>query len=140
MAGEEKNVIDDQIQEEVTETTEVVEEQEEVVEEQETPTEEVETPTEEDEAPKKLVAMYPILYQSRQYKVGEILPANNHEMVEAWLEAGTAKWIADETNNKAMAQPRTAEPGLPGEAALSESEDGDNLVGKVPKNSSRKKK
>lgn len=126
MAGEEKKVIDDQIQEEVTETTEVVEEQEEV--------------TEEVEAPKKLVAMYPILYQSRQYKVGEILPANNHDMVEAWLEAGTAKWIADETNNKAKAQPRTAEPGLPGEAVASESEDGDNLVGKVPKTSSRRKK
>ena len=133
MAGEEKKVIDDQIQEEITETTEVVEEQEEV-------TEEVEAPTEEVEVPKKLVAMYPILYLSRQYKVGEILPANNHDMVEAWLEAGTAKWIADETNNKAKAQPRTAEPGQPGEAVASESEDGDNLVGKVPKNSSRKKK
>ena len=133
MAGKENNVIDDQIQEEVTETTEVVEEQE-------TPTEEVETPTEEDEAPKKLVAMYPILYQSRQYKVGEILPANNHDMVEAWLEAGTAKWIADETNNKAKAQPRTAEPGQPGEAVASESEEGDNLVGKVPKTEGRRKK
>ena len=140
MAGEEKKVIDDQIQEEITETTEVVEEQEEVTEEVEAPTEEVEAPTEEVEVPKKLVAMYPILYLSRQYKVGEILPANNHDMVEAWLEAGTAKWIADETNNKAKAQPRTAEPGQPGEAVASESEDGDNLVGKVPKNSSRKKK
>jgi hypothetical protein len=133
MAGEEKKVIDDQIQEEITETTEVVEEQEEVTEEQEEPTEDV-------EVPKKLVATYPILYQSRQYKVGEILPANNHEMVEAWLEAGTAKWIADETNNKAKAQPRTAEPGQPGEAVASESEDGDNLVGKVPKTNSRRKK
>lgn len=132
MAGSEKNVIEEQTQEEVVETTETVEDQEEVVEEEEV--------TEEEEAPKKLVAMYPILYQSRQYKVGEILPANNHDMVEAWLEAGTAKWIADETNNKAKAQPRTAEPGQPGEAVASESEDGDNLVGKVPKTSGRRKK
>lgn len=138
MADSEKKVIDEQPQEEVvettevTETTEVVEEQEEVVEEEEI--------VEEEEAPKKLVAIYPILYQSHQYKVGETLPANNPVMVEAWLEAGTAKWITDETNNKAKAQPRTAEPGQPGEAVASESEDGDNLVGKVPKTEGRRKK
>ena len=139
MAGSEKNVIEEQTQEEVVETTETVEEQEEVVETTETD-EEQEEVVEEEEAPKKLVAIYPILYHSHQYKVGDTLPANNSVMVEAWLEAGTAKWIADETNNKAMARPRTAEPGLPGEAVASESEDGDNLVGKVPKSSSRRKK
>lgn len=40
----------------------------------------------------RLIAIYPILYESRQYKVGEQLPANNHEMTEAWINAGTAKW------------------------------------------------
>ena len=129
MADSEKKVIDEQTQEEAVETTETAEEQEEVVEE-----------VKEVEVPKKLVATYPILYHSHQYKVGETLPANNPVMVEAWLEAGTAKWIADETNIKAKAQPRTAEPGQPGEAVASESEDGDNLVGKVPKTAGRRKK
>ena len=41
---------------------------------------------------------------------------------------------------KAKARPRTAEPGQPGVAVASESEDGENLVGKVPKTTSRKKK
>lgn len=43
-----------------------------------------------------LVAVTPILYRSQQYKIGERLPADNQTMVEAWLEAGSAKW-EDET-------------------------------------------
>ena len=41
---------------------------------------------------KKLIATYPILYESKQYKIGEPLPANNHDMTKAWLKAETAEW------------------------------------------------
>ena len=37
----------------------------------------------------KLIATYPILYLSKQYEVGDELPANDPKMVEAWLEAKT---------------------------------------------------
>ena len=73
--------------------------------------------------------------------MGETLPANNPDMVEAWLLAKTAAWVADEqTKAPAKARPATAEPGQPGVSVVSESEDGDNLVGKVPKNAKRSKK
>lgn len=89
----------------------------------------------------RLTAKASILFKSKIYKPGEELPAKNPDMVEAWLEAGTAVWIDDEqTKTPAKARPRTAEPGLPGVAVHSESENGENLVGKVPKTNSRKKK
>lgn len=43
----------------------------------------------------RLIALYPILFESHQYKVGDVLPASNEGMVEAWLKAGTAKWEKD---------------------------------------------
>lgn len=42
--------------------------------------------------PKVLTALRPILYLARQYKAGDSLPVNNPEMVEAWIEAGSAEW------------------------------------------------
>lgn len=98
---------------------------------------EVEEETEEDGS-KVLVAVYPILFLSHQYKVGELLPTNYPDMVEAWLAAGTAVWADSEAPKAVKASPKTAEPGLPGVAVASESED--NLVGKVPKTAARKKK
>ena len=90
---------------------------------------------------KRLTAQNSILFESKIYAPGEELPTKNAVMVEAWLAAGTAVWINDEINGtKAKARPRTAEPGQPGTAVASESEDGDNLVGKVPKTTRRKKK
>lgn len=88
-----------------------------------------------------LVALYPILYHSHQYKIGDELPTNDTEMVSAWLEAGTAEWMdgeKPEPTEPAKAVPKTAEPGRTGEAVSSES-DGDDLVGKVPKTKQRKK-
>lgn len=38
----------------------------------------------------KLIAIYPILYRSHQYEIGEELPADDSEMVQAWLDAKTA--------------------------------------------------
>lgn len=89
-----------------------------------------------------LTAQQDILFESKIYAPGDELPTKDAAMVEAWIEAGTAVWIDNEKSEtpKAKARPRTAEPGQPGAAAASESEDGDNLVGKVPKTTSRKKK
>lgn len=75
------------------ETTEVKEEQ--VQEEQvkeEKPEREEENQEEQKEKTKKLYAIYPILFESHQYKVGEQLPTTNMEMVEAWIEAEAAVW------------------------------------------------
>lgn len=85
----------------------------------------------------KLIATYPILYQSRQYKVGEELPANNEEMVNAWTDAETAVWMEDQ-EPAPKANPVTAQAGLPGSSVGTESDD-DNLVGVVPKTPARKK-
>jgi len=84
----------------------------------------------------KLIATYPILYQSRQYRVGEEIPANNEEMVSAWTEAGTAEW-QEEKEKSITAKPVTAQAGLAGLAVGSELED--NLAGVVPKTPGRRK-
>lgn len=89
----------------------------------------------------KLIAQQHILFESKMYAPGNELPTKDATIVEAWIAAKTAVWIKDDTNNtRAKAQPRTAEPGQPGVAVASESEDGEDLVGKVPKTANRKKK
>ncbi len=91
-----------------------------------------------EEALKILTALYPILYLSRQYKVGEELPANDPGMVEAWLQAGTAAWVQP-AGESPKAKLRTAEPGLPGRSVSSEAEDGDDIAGKIPRTFGRKR-
>ena len=95
----------------------------------------------------KLTAKQSILFESKIYAPGDSLPTKNASMVEAWLEAGTAVWIdekeieiIEKSKTTGKARPRTAEPGLPGVAVASESENGENLVGKVPKTAGRKRK
>lgn len=83
----------------------------------------------EDGQPKELIAVYPILYLAKQYKIGEKLPANDPEMVQAWVDAGTAVWTS-EREGRPKAKPAAA--GLFGRAAFSGSEDGDNLAGRIP--------
>lgn len=93
---------------------------------------------EQEGVPKILTALYPILYLSHQYKVGDALPTNDLNMAEAWLKAGTAAWIQP-AGESPKAKPRTAEPGLSGQAVYSEAEDGDVLAGKIPKTFGRKR-
>lgn len=93
----------------------------------------------------KLIARTPILFESKLYGVGTELPTHNTAMNEAWINAGTAKWVDDETvptekTVSVKAKPKTAEPGLTGQAVASESENGEDLVGKVPKTKARSKK
>ena len=75
-----------------------------------------------------LRAKLPILYASRQYRVGDVLPAGNDSLVSAWLESGAAFWEEVEAHEPApKARLVTAEPGLPGKASDG---DPDALVGK----------
>lgn len=81
-----------------------------------------------DEA-KVLIAQSYILYNSKHYKPGEMLPANDQEMTKAWIEAGTAAWVVENKVLKAI--PAAAMAGISGIAAISESEGGEDLVGRV---------
>mgnify|MGYP000139200533 FL=1 len=81
----------------------------------------------------KLIAIYPILYRSHQYEIGEELPADDSEMVQAWLDAKTAIWQDDTSQVKA--KPVTAQAGLAGQSPNGETDE--NLVGRVPKTPAR---
>ena len=88
---------------------------------------------------KKLKAVGFILFRSIIYGPGDILPADDETMSEAWVKYGTAKWI-DDTEEKAAvskAKPVTAQPGLAGDANPKSDED---LVGCIPHDSSRARK
>ncbi len=82
-----------------------------------------------------LIATHPILYQSTQYEVGQSLPAHDSNMVQAWLEAGTAVWKKNEQQVCAKAKPTTSITGLAGESKNGET--AENMVGRVPKTSVR---
>lgn len=92
-----------------------------------------------EEPEKTLTAVYPILYLAHQYGVGDVLPANDLGMVEAWIAAGTAAWLPPRVA-AVKARPLTAEPGLPGHVPLSGAGSNENLVGKVPRIKEREKK
>ena len=116
---------------------------------------------------KQLIARTDILHDGKLYNIGEELPTNNPQMVDAWVKAETAFWkgaeeapfqketdteneetdteneetdTENEESEPVKGVPQTAEPGLEGKAASSESEDGVDLVGKVPQTAARKKK
>ena len=104
---------------------------------EEIPEEEEPEITEDEEEKKVCIAQTYILYNSTQYKPGDVLPANDPEMLAAWLEAGTAKWLDETVVNSMKAQSVTALAGMYGTAVSSDSEDGEDLVGRVPHNSAR---
>ncbi len=82
-----------------------------------------------------LVATYPILFESHQYKPGDKLPTHNLEMNEAWLEAGTAFWISED-KKATKAVPASAQAGLAG-TSIPASEEA--LIGRVPTSGTRAK-
>lgn len=41
---------------------------------------------------RRLIAKRKILYLSKEYQLGEELPASDPNIVEAWLQAGSARW------------------------------------------------
>ena len=108
----------------------------------ETPTtvETVNADTPSAEEDKVLVAQVYILYLAHHYRPGEEIPANDLDMVKAWLEAGSVQWgpISEFARDKAY--PMTAIDGMYGTATCSDSDDGINIVGRVPINSARQRK
>lgn len=85
----------------------------------------------------KLIALRPVLYHAHQYDTGESLPANNPEMTQLWIEAGTAIWKdeADTEKPTAKAIPVTATPGMPGMSDKGT----DELIGRITETPERKK-
>lgn len=100
-----------------------------------------------------LVTVIPVLYRGKQFNVGETLPTDDEDMNTAWLEAGSAKWIGKEAENKqdsdhekaekpvkkktSKAKQAAALEGNTGEAVNSTAEI--NQVGRIPEAEERKK-
>lgn len=78
---------EEQAQEKEQNQEEQAQEKEQVQDEQPKQEEELE-----EEKTKKLFALYPILFESHQYKIGEQLPTHNIDMVNAWVESEAAIW------------------------------------------------
>lgn len=95
-------------------------------------------PSEEED--KVLVAQVYILYLAHHYKPGEEIPASDLDMVKAWLEAGSVQWVPISEFARNKAYPMTAIDGMYGAAVCSDSDDGINIVGRVPINSARQRK
>lgn len=128
-------------------TTPAAEEKEKTVPEQQAepekqaePEQQAEPEPGEEEEEKVLLAQTYILYNSHQYKPGDELPGNDPAMLAAWLEAGTAAWVSVSELISDTAIPVSALAGLYGSAVSSDSDDGENLVGRVPINAGRKRK
>lgn len=108
----------------------------------ETPTvdETVNADTPSAEEDKVLVAQVYILYLAHHYRPGEEIPANDLDMVKAWLEAGSVQWVPISKFMRDKAYPMTAIDGMYGTATCSDSDNGINIVGRVPINSARQRK
>lgn len=57
---------------------------------------------------KKLIAQRPIQYMGRTYERGEAIPANDPQMVAAWLRANSAAWTGTDLEDTARAAVREA--------------------------------
>lgn len=86
--------------------------------------------SQQNEVPKNLIAVYPILFRSKQYKPGDILPADDSKMVQAWIGANTAEWQEIEKISLPKARMVTAPSGLVGDIIPP---NGRELVGRVSK-------
>lgn len=85
-----------------------------------------------------LIAQSDIIYRSRHYHPGEILPGDS-SFASAWIESGAAvdMELSELLKPTIRAKMETAETGLPGFAVNGETEE--NLVGKIPKTEARKR-
>ena len=91
---------------------------------------------------KCLVAQDYIQIGSKTYLPGELLPLDNAEMADAWIDAGTAVWmdLAEymTVSSSTTARLVTAMPGMPGLAVGGEAV-GNELIGRVPLTPERRK-
>ena len=76
-----------------------------------------------------LKAKRPILHGCTQYRVGDTLPANDTDLVNAWLNNGVAYWEEVEPKAPMKAAPAAAQAGRDGKSS-----DGDReaMVGRAP--------
>ena len=84
-----------------------------------------------------LTALRPILLDNTQYERGDALPANNPDLVAAWIECGSAEYReepepdAQPEPEKPKAKRASAKAGRTGIAQPSSGPEND-LVGQVP--------
>lgn len=76
-----------------------------------------------------LRAKAPVLYASRQYRVGDALPGGDERLVQAWLDTGVAFWDEVDVHEKAPKAKQASDLGMPGKPSDG---DPDAKVGKVP--------
>lgn len=87
----------------------------------------------------KLKALRPVLYLAHQYDMGDELPVNNPDMVEAWLEAGSAEWRVEEIPMGSSATKAIPAAALAGQPGISERGVEGDLTGRIPETPERKK-
>lgn len=92
-------------------------------------TAEAEDQTSKPEEEKRLTAILPILFESRQYAPGDVLPTHNAEMVELWLEGKAAEWMT-QSSESVQARPITAYSGRSGLATPASGKE--DLTGRLP--------
>ena len=86
---------------------------------------------------KKLIATRRILYKSKNYIPGDILP-DNTDMTDAWLNSGSAIFDDVSTHKPLKAQSASAQAGIEG-VNVNNGETDETLIGKVPLTETRKK-
>lgn len=92
-------------------------------------TSEPEDQTSKPEEEKRLTAILPILFESRQYAPGDVLPTHNAEMVELWIEGKAAGWMT-QSSESVQARPITAYSGRSGLATPASGKE--DLTGRLP--------
>lgn len=82
----------------------------------------------------KLIATTPILYFAHQYQIGDELPLRDQVMVNAWLNAGTAKWLDDNQEQEVPTERPKARmvTARPGQIGISTTGNEEDLTGRIP--------
>ncbi len=83
---------------------------------------------------KALTAKRAVLYQGRMYEPGDVLPAGDSRMVEAWLQAESAEWtgVAQGAAQEAQGEPGTdngTQEGQEGQGAAEDALDAQEVQG-----------
>lgn len=81
----------------------------------------------------RLVAKRPVLWLSRQYAAGDVLPTNRLDMISAWIEAGSAEW-----QTEAEKKPKAEKPDYGNETHVNVLRDIAKEIGIVFKVGTRK--
>lgn len=72
----------------------------------------------------RLIAKRAVLYQGRQYEPGEVLPAYDAIMVDAWLRAGSAEMVSDAKPEETPAGDDNGKNGQDGQDGLQDGHNG----------------